>query len=45
MKKQFKEFLDIENDFYELDKDNKLAYMKLEFEKKDQVEAILNQNK
>ena len=33
MKKQFKEFLDIENEFYELDKENKIAYMKLEFER------------
>lgn len=33
MKKQFKEFLDIENEFYELDKENKIAYMKLEFDK------------
>jgi len=37
MKKQFKEFLDIENDFYELDKDNKLAYMKLEFERPSEI--------
>lgn len=37
MKKQFKEFLDIENDFYELDKDNKIAYMKLEFQKPSDI--------
>ena len=37
MKKQFKEFLDIEKEFYELDKENKIAYMKLEFDKPSDI--------
>jgi len=33
MKKELKEFIDIEDEFFKLDKENKIAYMKLEFKK------------
>ena len=33
MKKELKEFIGIEDEFFDLDKENKIAYMKLEFKK------------